>query len=81
MAKENIDIVNSNPLVDTIDVKTNAYVKLKGTVSRINIIYTTLKMVDGRLVQIPNGTLLLILRLKCMYILHLISNIIAIGQA
>ena len=29
----------------------------EGTVSKINIIYTTLKMVDGRLVQIPNGTL------------------------
>lgn len=29
MAKENIDIVNSNPLVDTSDVTTNAYVKLK----------------------------------------------------
>ena len=29
----------------------------EGTVSRINIIYTTLQMVDGRLVQIPNGTL------------------------
>lgn len=29
----------------------------EGTVSKINIIYTTLKMLDGRLVQIPNGTL------------------------
>ena len=29
----------------------------EGTVSKINIIYTTLMMVDGRLVQIPNGTL------------------------
>ena len=29
----------------------------EGTVSKINIIYTTLEMVDGRLVQIPNGTL------------------------
>ncbi|MCR4567825.1 MAG: mechanosensitive ion channel family protein [Pseudobutyrivibrio sp.] len=29
----------------------------EGTVVRINIIYTTLKMVDGRLVQIPNGKL------------------------
>lgn len=29
----------------------------EGTVDKINIIYTTLKMVDGRLVQIPNGTL------------------------
>ena len=31
--------------------------KQEGTVERINIIYTTLKMLDGRLVQIPNGTL------------------------
>ncbi|MCR5580616.1 MAG: mechanosensitive ion channel [Pseudobutyrivibrio sp.] len=29
----------------------------EGTVAKINIIYTTLKMLDGRLVQIPNGTL------------------------
>ncbi len=29
----------------------------EGTVERINIIYTTLKMIDGRLVQIPNGTI------------------------
>ncbi|MCR5195609.1 MAG: mechanosensitive ion channel family protein [Pseudobutyrivibrio sp.] len=29
----------------------------EGTVVRINIIYTTLKMTDGRLVQIPNGKL------------------------
>ena len=29
----------------------------EGTVVRINIIYTTLKMVDGRLIQIPNGKL------------------------
>lgn len=29
----------------------------EGTVEKINIIYTTLKMLDGRLVQIPNGTL------------------------
>ncbi len=29
----------------------------EGTVTKINIIYTTLKMIDGRLVQIPNGTL------------------------
>ncbi len=29
----------------------------EGTVTKINIIYTTLKMVDGRLVQVPNGTL------------------------
>ncbi len=29
----------------------------EGTVERINIIYTTLKMIDGRTVQIPNGTL------------------------
>ncbi len=29
----------------------------EGTVYKINIIYTTLKMVDGRLIQIPNGTL------------------------
>ncbi|MCR5417265.1 MAG: mechanosensitive ion channel family protein [Pseudobutyrivibrio sp.] len=29
----------------------------EGTVDKINIIYTTLKMLDGRLVQIPNGTL------------------------
>ena len=29
----------------------------EGTVEKINIIYTTLKMVDGRLVQIPNGAL------------------------
>ena len=29
----------------------------EGTVSKTNIIYTTLKMLDGRLVQIPNGTL------------------------
>ena len=29
----------------------------EGTVSKINIIYTTLEMIDGRLVQIPNGTL------------------------
>ncbi len=29
----------------------------EGTVTHINIIYTTLQMVDGRLVQIPNGTL------------------------
>ncbi len=31
--------------------------KQEGTVVRINIIYTTLKMTDGRLVQIPNGKL------------------------
>ena len=29
----------------------------EGKVEKINIIYTTLKMTDGRLVQIPNGTL------------------------
>lgn len=29
----------------------------EGVVDKINIIYTTLKMTDGRLVQIPNGTL------------------------
>ena len=29
----------------------------EGRVDKINIIYTTLKMIDGRLVQIPNGTL------------------------
>lgn len=29
----------------------------EGTVAKINIIYTTLKMLDGRLVQIPNGML------------------------
>lgn len=29
----------------------------EGTVDKINIIYTTLKMIDGRLVQVPNGTL------------------------
>lgn len=29
----------------------------EGVVEKINIIYTTLKMTDGRLVQIPNGTL------------------------
>ncbi|SDB20826.1 small conductance mechanosensitive channel [Pseudobutyrivibrio sp. YE44] len=29
----------------------------EGTVEKINIIYTTLKMIDGRTVQIPNGTL------------------------
>ena len=29
----------------------------EGRVEKINIIYTTLKMTDGRLVQIPNGTL------------------------
>ena len=31
--------------------------KCEGTVEKINIIYTTLKMIDGRLVQIPNGKL------------------------
>ena len=29
----------------------------EGRVDKINIIYTTLKMIDGRMVQIPNGTL------------------------
>lgn len=29
----------------------------EGRVEKINIIYTTLKMIDGRMVQIPNGTL------------------------
>lgn len=29
----------------------------EGKVEKINIIYTTLKMIDGRMVQIPNGTL------------------------
>ena len=29
----------------------------EGTVEKINIIYTTLKMIDGRLVQVPNGLL------------------------
>ena len=29
----------------------------EGTVEKINIIYTSLKMIDGRTVQIPNGTL------------------------
>jgi small conductance mechanosensitive channel len=29
----------------------------EGVVDKINIIYTTLKMVDGRVVQIPNGNL------------------------
>ncbi|SEA65186.1 small conductance mechanosensitive channel [Pseudobutyrivibrio sp. ACV-2] len=29
----------------------------EGVVEKINIIYTTLKMIDGRMVQIPNGTL------------------------
>lgn len=29
----------------------------EGTVVKINIIYTTLQMIDGRYVQIPNGTL------------------------
>jgi small conductance mechanosensitive channel len=29
----------------------------EGTVEKINIIYTTLKMIDGRLVQVPNGML------------------------
>lgn len=30
---------------------------LEGTVDKINIIYTTLKMLDGRYIQIPNGSL------------------------
>ena len=29
----------------------------EGKVEKINIIYTTLKMIDGRMVQVPNGTL------------------------
>ncbi len=46
----------------------------EGTVEKINIIYTTLRMIDGRFVQIPNGTLSATSLINCTAMTHRMFN-------